>query len=170
MSNVNKKGVPIIYYIPKYYIFSLQSKLIIKKQYNYTVCLSPKRNRSTCDIYTRTKDCLVIKSWNAFRNTVEQLLVDIWKDLLITMCLTTALTTQQDQRNLQNVMKETLCIQCTAWEFPVGPSPQNDLKLRLVFPPELLCRLYAEYIIDMAIGIYNHAEKACWHAKTLIRD
>ena len=49
-----------IYYI--FIFFSLQSKLIIKKQYNYMVCLSPQRNRSTCDIYTRTKFCLVIKS------------------------------------------------------------------------------------------------------------
>ena len=144
-----KKGflLYIIYYIRTYYIFSLQSKLIIEKQYNYTVCFSPKRNWYTCDICTRTKGYLVIKSWEAFCNTVKSLLVDIWKDLLITMCSTAALTTQVDQRNLQSVMKEILYVQCTTWEFPLGPSLQKDLELRLVFRPQLLCGLYTEYLI-----------------------
>ena len=121
---------------------------MIKKQYNYTVCLSPKSNRCTCNIYSRTKGCLVIKSWDAFRNTVKQLFIDMWKDLLITMCLTAALTTQLVQRNLQNVMKETLYVQCTPGEFPLGPLLQKDLELRLVFPPQLLCGLYAEYLME----------------------
>ena len=162
-----------MYYIYIYvYIifFSLQCNLIIKKQYSYKVCLSLKTNRSTCNIYTRIKGCLVIKSWDAFRNTVKQLFVDIWKNLLITMCLTAALTTQVDQRNLQNWMKETLYVQCTAWEFPLGPSLQRDLELRLVFSPQLPWGLNAEYLIHMAISIYNHAETACWHAKILTRD
>ena len=132
-------------------------------------CLSPKRNRSTYDIYTKAMGCLLIKSSDAFRNTVNQLFVDIWKDLLITVCLSTTLTTQVDQRNLQKVMKKTY-VQGTTWEFPLGLSPQKDLELRLVFLPQLLCGLHAEYLIDMAIGIYNHAEKTCWHAKTLTRD
>ena len=34
-------------------------------------------------------------------------------------------------------------------------------ELRLVFLPQLLCGLHAEYLIDMTIGIYNHAEKTC---------
>ena len=38
---------------------------------------------------------------------------------------------------------------------------RSDLELRLVFSPQLLCGLYAEYLIDMDIGIYNHAGKAC---------
>ena len=111
----------MLYYIILYYIilciyyififFSLQSKLIIKKQYNYMVCLSPQRNRSTCDIYTRTKFCLVIKSWDAFRNTGKQLFVEIWKDLLITVRLTATLTTQVGQKNLQSMMKETSYVQ-----------------------------------------------------------
>ena len=122
------------------------------------VCLPPKRNRSTCDIYTKTKGCLLIKSSDAFLNTVKQLLVNIWKDILITVCLSTTLTTQVDQRNLQKVMKK-IYVQRTTWEFPLGLSPQKDLELRLVFLPQLLCGLHAEYLIDMTIGIYNHAER-----------
>ena len=78
--------------------------------------------------------------------------------------------TQVDQRNLQNWMKETLYVQCTAWEFPLGPSLQRDLELRLVFSPQLPWGLNAEDLIHMAISIYNHAETACWHAKILTRD
>ena len=58
--------------------------------------------------------------------------------------------TEYDERNI-----------IRAREFPLGPSPQKDLELRLVFPLQLLCGLYAEYLIDMAVGIYDHAEKAC---------